>query len=284
MLSVTRLPPVLFVLAAAIGAFHLSRRRLGEARTRIAWLEARAARLADDAQAAVRLGDDFLATLSHELRTPLNATLGWAQLLRLHASDPAMRAHAIDAIERNARAQAQVVANLLDTSRIITGRMRMTFKPVDLERIVRHTVDGLLPTAAAKQLALDVRAQPGTMTLGDAPRLQQVVWNLVANAIKFTPAGGAVHVRVRRHPSAVELEVTDTGIGISADLLPVVFDRFRQGDSGLKRTHGGLGLGLAIVKYLVELHGGTVEVRSKGASRGATFRVFLPVRSVEESA
>jgi signal transduction histidine kinase len=285
MVSIPRLPRVFLVLAALAGALRLSHRRQRAAEDHIAALEAESAWLASEAQRALRMRDDFLATLSHELRTPLNAMLGWVRLLRLHADDPSLRTHAIDVIERNARTQAQLVNDLLDVSRIITGRMHLTFTPVDLASLVAAGVEALTPTATAKHMTLVVEADPirGTVE-GDAARLQQVVWNLVSNAIRFTPHGGRVTVRLRHQNGSAEISVTDSGIGIAADVLPFVFDRFRQGDSSLTRTAGGLGLGLAVVRHLVELHGGTVQAVSEGPNRGSTFYARLPIRSGEHAA
>lgn len=226
-----------------------------------------------------RMKEDFLATLSHELRTPLNAMLGWLQLLRLHIDDPVERAHAMDVLERNAQAQLHIVADLLDVSRIVTGKMQLVFERVDLVEILQQACDTLTPAAAAKDVSLraELDAVPGTV-FGDRARLQQVTWNLVSNAVKFTPPGGDVAVRLRAEGRRVQIEVTDTGIGIAADVLPFVFERFRQGQTGLTRAYGGLGLGLAIVRHLVELHGGSVEASSAGRDHGATFTVRLPFR------
>jgi len=280
MMAVPRLSHVVIALFTMAGALRLSRRRVQAAEQRIAELERETARLAEEAQRAWRVKDDFLATLSHELRTPLNAMLGWVQLLRLHADDDAMRKHAIDVVERNARAQVQIIADMLDVSRIITGRMRLTFAPVDLESIVRAGCASLAQAAAAKHVELRVDVERiGGEVHGDAPRLQQVVWNLVSNGIKFTPAGGEVAVRVCGDDDHAEISVSDTGIGITPQVLPHVFDRFSQGDSSLTRPFGGLGLGLAIVRHLVELHGGSVRASSGGASRGAAFFVRLPIHS-----
>lgn len=274
---------VVFGLAALASLLHVSRRRLGEAEGRIAALERHNTRLAAEAQQAYRMRDDFLATLSHELRTPLNALLGWVQLLRLHAEEPALRAHAIDVLERNARAQVQLVSDLLDVSRIITGRMRLAFEPVDLAEAVRAASDPLADTAAARQVTLSIRHDPlPGVVWGDAARLRQVVWNLVSNAIRFTPRGGHVRIRAGLRYGAAEISVADTGVGIAPELLPYVFDRFRQGDSSVTRRHGGLGLGLAIVRHLVELHGGTVQVSSAGLNCGATFRVRLPLHATDQ--
>jgi signal transduction histidine kinase len=206
--------------------------------------------------------------------------LGWIQLLRVHSDDAATRTHAIDVLERNARAQVQIVADMLDVSRIITGGMRLTLAPLDLAAVVRRGCESVAATAAAKnvELRVDIACLQGDVH-GDATRLQQVVWNLVSNAIKFTPAGGQVAVRLGAERTCAEITVSDTGIGITPEVLPHVFDRFSQGDSSLTRPFGGLGLGLAIVRHLVELHGGTVHAASAGTSRGAAFAVRLPIHS-----
>jgi signal transduction histidine kinase len=290
MVAVSRLSHLFVAVATMAGAVHLSKRRIHAAEeriaeleretARIAELEREAARLADEAQRAWRIKDDFLATLSHELRTPLNAMLGWIQLLRLHSDDAAMRTHSIEILERNARAQVQIVADMLDVSRIITGGMKLTLAPLDLAAVVRQGCESVAATAAAKhvELRVDTERVPGVVH-GDATRLQQVVWNLVSNAIKFTPAGGQVTVRLRADRNYAEVSVSDTGIGIAPEVLPHVFDRFSQGDSSLTRPFGGLGLGLAIVRHLVELHGGTVLASSSGTGRGAAFFVRLPIHS-----
>jgi signal transduction histidine kinase/CheY-like chemotaxis protein/HAMP domain-containing protein len=231
-----------------------------------------------EAEAANSLKDDFLATLSHELRTPLNAVLGWARMLKTGALDEATAKRAVDVIERNAHAQLQLIEDLLDVSRIITGKLRLDVKPVAPAAVIEAAVDALRPAAEAKSIRLqpvmDPRAGP---VLGDAERLQQIVWNLLSNAVKFTPRGGRVQVRVERVNSHVEIVVTDSGKGIAPEVLPHVFDRFRQADSSSQRAHGGLGIGLALVKNLVELHGGSVRAASAGLDQGATFTVTLPV-------
>ena len=285
---VSRLSHVFVALATMAGAVHLAKRRihltedrvseLQRENERIAELEKETARLADEVQRAWRIKDDFLATLSHELRTPLNAMLGWVQLLRVHSDDAPMRQHAIEVLERNARAQVQIVADMLDVSRIITGGMRLALAPLDLAAVVRRSCDSLTATGAAKNVLLRVDVEDlGGEVHGDAPRLQQVVWNLVSNAIKFTPAGGEVSVCMRRQENHAEISVTDTGIGIAPEVMPYIFDRFSQGDSSLTRPFGGLGLGLAIVRHLVELHGGSVHAWSDGRNRGARFVVRLPI-------
>jgi signal transduction histidine kinase len=254
-------------------------RREQIAHQRIAALQGRLADLDDAARAAERVKDAFLATLSHELRTPLNATLGWVQLLRRHISQPRDRDHALDVIERNTRAQVQIVADLLDVSRLVTGQLRLVPAPVLLDEIVNATCESLRQSATARRLSLTVHRERADLTVhADAARLQQVFWNLVANAIKFTPPGGRIDVWVHRSRGGAEVAITDTGVGIAPDVLPNLFQRFQQGDSSTTRRFGGLGLGLAIVRHLVELHGGTVRAESPGLNRGATFVVTLPAR------
>jgi signal transduction histidine kinase/ActR/RegA family two-component response regulator len=235
------------------------------------------------AEAADRAKDQFLAVLSHELRTPLNAVYGWARMLRAgQIQGEADVTRALEVIERNANAQVQLVDDLLDVSRVITGKMRLDVRKVDLSIVVEAAADAVRPAAEAKgirlQSVLDPRAGPIT---GDPDRLQQIVWNLLINAVKFTPKGGQIQVHLQRINSHVEIVVSDSGQGIAPDVLPVIFERFRQADSSSTRTHSGLGLGLALVKHLVELHGGTVVAQSAGATRGATFVVRLPLTIAE---
>ena len=238
------------------------------------------ARLYREAQRVNRVKDEFLATLSHELRTPLTAVLGWARLLRMGKLDEAARARAVEIIERNAEAQAQLIEDLLDVSRIISGKFRVEVCPVDLAAVIGAAIEAVRLAAEAKGIQLAARLESVPPLSGDPTRLQQVVWNLLSNAIKFTPKGGRVEVRVARIDSQVEIEVTDDGQGVSAEFLPYVFDRFRQADGTSTRAHNGLGLGLAIVRHLVELHGGSVRAHSEGEGRGATFAVRLPVAAV----
>jgi len=236
-----------------------------------------------EAEAANRLKDEFLATLSHELRTPLNAILGWVALLQAGKTDPQTLDRAMTVIERNARAQAQLVDDLLDVSRIITGKLSLDLRPVDLAATLREVADAIRPAAEAKGIAVEVEVGEGTPRLkADPARLQQMVWNLVSNAVKFTPGEGRVWIRARQRQGRVEIEVEDRGIGIAQEFLPHVFERFRQQDSSTTRAHGGLGLGLAIVRHLVELHGGEVEAESAGKGQGAVFRIRLPLRPVPE--
>jgi signal transduction histidine kinase len=224
-----------------------------------------------------RIKDEFLATLSHELRTPLNAILGWTQLLRMESLE-GDALHGVEVIERNAKAQTKLIEDLLDVSRITTGKLRLHAKPTALIPIVQAAMDVVRPAADAKGIALDAALAPDADDIiGDADRLQQVIWNLLANAVKFTPTGGCVSLATRLTDNAcIELRVQDTGPGISADFLPHVFDRFRQADSSSTRSHGGLGIGLTIVRHVVELHGGEVRAESAGEGRGATFVVCLP--------
>jgi PAS domain S-box-containing protein len=230
-----------------------------------------------EAERANRLKDEFLATISHELRNPLNAILGWAHMMRLGNLSPANAERAVETIYRNAKSQAQLVADLLDVSRIISGKLRLDVRTVDLLSIVNAAIDSIRPAADAKGIRLQTMLDPAAGPIsGDADRLQQVVWNLLTNAVKFTPKGGKIQVNVQRINSHVEIVVTDSGVGISKEFLPYVFDRFRQADASTTRVHGGLGLGLSIVRQLVDLHGGSVSVHSEGEGTGATFTITLP--------
>jgi PAS domain S-box-containing protein len=241
-------------------------------------------RLRAEAEEANRTKDEFLATLSHELRTPLTAIIGWTKMLRMKELDEETAAHALDTVERNAKAQAQLVEDLLDVSRIITGKLRLDVRPTELVPVVEAAMDAVRPAAAAKGIELRTAMDPQAGPVpGDAARLQQVAWNLISNAVKFTGKGGRVDVRLERVDSHVELKVSDTGQGIPPEFLPYVFDRFRQADGSTTRLHGGLGLGLAIARHLVELHGGAVRAESPGAGHGATFTVELPVAVVRNA-
>jgi PAS domain S-box-containing protein len=235
-------------------------------------------RSAEQLREANRLKDEFLATVSHELRTPLTAILGWAHLLRGGQLDEKSGAGALETIERNARAQAQLIDDLLDVSRIITGKLRLDVRQVEPGSFIEPAIEALRPAAEAKDVRIQKVMDTGVVSVaGDPARLQQVVWNLLSNAIKFTPRGGKVQVRLERINSHLEIAVSDTGAGIKAEFLPHVFERFRQADQKTTRQHGGLGLGLAIVRHIVELHGGTVEANSQGEGQGATFVVKLPI-------
>ncbi len=239
------------------------------------------ARAYDQLKRANRLKDEFLATLSHELRTPLNAILGYSRMIRSGLTTGEKQAQAIATVERNATSLTQIVEDVLDVSRIISGKLRLDVQPVELPRVVEHAVESILPAANAKGLRVQVVADPRAAPIsGDPERLQQVVWNLVSNAVKFTPKGGQIQIRVERVNSHVEIVVSDTGIGIASDFLPHLFERFRQADAGTTRAHAGLGLGLAITRHLVEIHGGTIQAASAGPGTGATFRVKLPVMIV----
>ncbi len=270
---------------AAQAAVAVDNARLYEAATRArAEAEQAAAeneRLYRHAEESSQLKEEFLATISHELRTPLNAILGWARMLRLGQLDGEKVAKALETIERNAQAQAQLIEDLLDVSRIITGKLRMDVRPADPNSFTEAAIDALKPAAEAKGVRIQKIMDTGIVSVpGDPVRLQQVVWNLLSNAIKFTPRGGRVQVRLERVNSHVEIVISDTGQGIVPEFLPHVFDRFRQADQRTSRQHGGMGLGLAIVRHLVELHGGTVSAESPGEGRGATFTVRLPVAPV----
>ena len=229
-----------------------------------------------EAERANRLKDEFLATLSHELRTPLNAIMGWAHVLTQTSHDRDTVQRAANVIRQNATSQAQLIDDILDVSRIVGGRLVIESGSVPVRRVIEDAIDSLMPAASAKAIQVHRDLQDDLSVLGDRDRLQQVVWNLVSNAFKFTPKGGSVTVRLNEVDGDVQVEVVDTGIGISPDFLPFVFDRFRQADSSMSRRHSGLGLGMAIVRHLVELHGGTVTVESAGENKGATFRLRLP--------
>jgi signal transduction histidine kinase/CheY-like chemotaxis protein len=267
----------------ALRAENEARRRAEKEREQLLHSE-RIAR--EEAERANQLKDDFLATLSHELRTPLNAILGWSQILQSSPREEGDLKEGLAVIERSTRAQTRLIEDLLDVSRIKSGQMRLDLQSVNLADVIERAIETILPVATTKGVKirsiLDPRAAPVT---GDAARLQQVVWNLLSNAVKFTPQGGKVEVLLERVNSHLEIIVSDTGVGITADFLDQLFERFRQADSSTTRTHGGLGLGLAIVKHLVEMHGGTVRAKSPGEDQGATFIVNLPVRAakIEES-
>jgi signal transduction histidine kinase/DNA-binding response OmpR family regulator len=262
-----RLEPIMAGIAAQL-AIAIDNARLLDEEQR-----ARAA-----AEAASRAKDEFLAVLSHELRTPLNAVYGWAHILRSGDLRGDAVTRALDIIMRNANAQVQLINDMLDVSRIVTGKMRLDVRAVDLKAVVEAAIDAVRPAADAKELRLQVVLDPQAFGVtGDPDRLQQVVWNLLINAVKFTGRGGRIQVLLQRQDSHVEISVSDTGQGIAPDVLPHVFERFQQGDSTSTRRHTGLGLGLALVRHLVELHGGTVQAASAGEGQGATFTVTLPI-------
>jgi signal transduction histidine kinase len=273
----------------AIGALTFvaaeSRREYGDADLRfvqdLAWRAALAvenARAYDEARRANRLKDEFLATLSHELRTPLNAILGYTRMLHRGAVAPERQANALEVLERNAMALSQIVEDVLDVSRIVSGKLRLNVEAVDIHAVVRDALATITPAADARGVRLQTTVETdATRVAGDPDRLRQVMWNLLSNAVKFTPHGGSVEVRVATIDSHVEVSVRDTGIGIAPDFLPHVFERFRQADSRFTRQHSGLGLGLAITRHLVELHGGAITAASDGEKQGSIFQVRLPM-------
>jgi len=254
--------------------FDITTRKAAEAEHELLLARERAAR--SDAERATRLKDEFLSTLSHELRTPLNAILGWTHLLRETSPDPSELLRGLAVIERNAHLQTRIVEDLLDMSRIITGKMRLERRVVGLAAVVDSAIESLKPAFDAKGVLLSQSLDRATTVIGDPARLQQVVWNLLSNALKFTPKGGLVDVRLAVVGSEAQLTVRDTGRGIQPQFLPHVFERFRQEDASTRRSQGGLGLGLALVKNITELHGGAVRVSSAGESKGSTFIVTLP--------
>jgi PAS domain S-box-containing protein len=257
----------------------ITARKQAEAEREELLLRERAAR--ETAEAEARSKDEFLAVVSHELRSPLNAILGYAALLRYGALDAQKVKQAMEVIERSGKAQAHLIDDLLDTARIISGKLRLAVGPVDLVSVIEEAVQTAHPAAEAKGVSLLANLPHEICQItGDPFRLQQVVWNLFSNAVKFTPEGGCVEVRLERLDPHICVTVSDTGKGISPDFLPYVFDRFRQSDASSARRYGGLGLGLSLVKYLVELHGGTIEAASEGEGQGTTFKVTLPVRAV----
>src|SRR5436190_1859025 len=267
-------PMRLAALVSTLRAALRARERQYELRDTLMAL--RAAR--DEAERANRLKDDFLATLSHELRTPLNAILGWVSMLQSGQAPAERLNHALAVIRHNADLQAQIVADVLDMSRIITGRMQLAVEALELGGLIASAIETIRPGAEAKDLTIGIEIGEGIPTIhGDGARLQQILWNLLSNAVKFTPVGGRIAVTAQRGGMGVLISVSDSGAGLDVDFLPYAFDRFRQGDQSFTRTQGGLGLGLAIVKHLVELHGGQVTAHSEGPNTGATFVVELPL-------
>jgi signal transduction histidine kinase len=273
---------------ASLGAITFvaaeSRRRFSAADLRFAETVAdRAATAIDNARAyeearrANELKDDFLATLSHELRTPLNAMVGYARMMRSGAVPEARREAALDVIERNGNMLAQIVEDILDVSRIVSGKLKLTVGLVDVASLIADAIATVAPAAERRGVGLVTRVEPGVDTISaDPDRLRQVLWNLLSNAVKFTPAGGTVEVRAATGAGGIEIEVIDNGRGISSEFLPFIFERFRQADHPFTREQGGLGLGLSIARNIVEMHGGTIHAESDGEGRGATFRVRLP--------
>lgn len=238
----------------------------------------RAERARAEAEAANRIKDEFLATLSHELRTPLTSLLGWSSVLRESNRDEKVLNQGLEAIDRNARVQAQLIDDLLDVSRIVSGKLNLEVRPLDISSVAKAAINVVRPAADAKSITLDYWAEPGLGAISaDSARLQQIVWNLLSNAVKFTPHGGNITIRLEQDESDARVTIKDTGQGIDPEFLPRVFDRFRQADSSTTRSFGGLGLGLAIVRHLVELHGGTVSAYSDGVNQGATFSATFPL-------
>ena len=273
-----RIEEVLFLgIGISISVMSQARLSLEAKRQQLLVSEQDARRAAEDAN---RLKDEFLSTVSHELRTPLNAINGWAQMLCAGRLNAAQSARALETILRSAKSQNQLINDLLDVSRIITGKMRLDVGSLKLGLVIEAAAETLRPAAEAKGIRLSVLLDPAAETVsGDAERLQQVVWNLLSNAIKFAPKNGRVEIRLEQINSHIEIAVADNGQGIKSEFLPYVFDRFRQEEGGTSRQQGGLGLGLAIVRHIVELHGGTVQAASEGLGKGATFTVALPINS-----
>jgi signal transduction histidine kinase/ActR/RegA family two-component response regulator len=258
---------------------EIARRESAEAKLRES--EAALAERVVEVERINRLKDDFLATISHELRTPINAIVNWVHLLRSSALDEARRESALETIARNARQQASLISDILDVSRIVSGKLRLDLRTVDLVAVIREAVETVRPAADAKRIEIQLTMDPAAGPIwGDAERLQQVMWNLLANAVKFVQKGGRIRVLLLRVNSHVEIQVEDNGPGIEVEFLPHVFEPFRQADSSMRRRHGGLGLGLAIVRNLVELHGGRVHAANRAAGRGAVFSITLPRQSL----
>jgi PAS domain S-box-containing protein len=269
------------VIGAVLIFRDITERRLAEKERSMLLTSERAAR--EKAEAASRSKDEFVAMISHEIRSPLNAILGWAQLLRSGKFDKSETERATEIIVRNARAQSQLIEDLLDISRVITGKLTLNVRSVELAEIIEAAMDSIRPAAEAKSIQLQARLESrGSLVSGDPNRLQQIVWNLLSNAVKFTPRYGRVEVSLSRVDSNFQITVSDSGVGISPEFLPFVFDRFTQANTSTERKYGGLGLGLAIVRHLVELHGGTAQADSPGEGQGATFTVTLPVKALRE--
>jgi PAS domain S-box-containing protein len=269
------------VIGAVLVFRDITERRLTEKERSTLLISERAAR--EKAEAASRSKDEFVAMISHEIRSPLNSILGWAQMLRRGKLDQAESERATEIIERNARAQSQLIEDLLDVSRVITGKLTLNVRSVELAQIIEAAMDSIRPAAEAKSIRLRARLKSrDSLVLGDPNRLQQIVWNLLSNAVKFTPRHGRVEVSLEPVDSHFQITVSDSGVGISPEFLPFVFDRFSQASTSTERKYGGLGLGLAIVRHLVELHGGTAKADSPGEGQGATFTVTLPVKAIRE--
>jgi PAS domain S-box-containing protein len=262
------------IIGASKIARDISERKRTEERVRAAL---------ERAESANRAKDEFLATVSHELRTPLTAILGWVKMLLAGPTDAATSRKALEVIERNVRTQTKLIEDLLDVSRIISGKLRIEVKPIDPAAVISAAVDVIKPAAEAKHIRIQTILDSSVgLVSGDFERLQQVIWNLLSNAVKFTPNAGSIRVALARGRSQIEISVADTGIGLSKDFLPYVFNRFSQADSSITRAHGGLGMGLAIAKSLVELHGGTISVNSPGEGQGSIFTIQLPISAVSQ--
>jgi PAS domain S-box-containing protein len=275
---------LLLLASVGDGVFDEANMSMFEELGRRAGIALENARLYEHAQEASRLKDEFVAIVSHELRTPLTPILGAVYMLRNERHDDRIFGRALDLIERNAKAQAKIVEDLLDVSRILSGKLRLNWELVDMESVIASAIDTVRPASEAKGIEIETQVSPlSNAVRGDAGRLLQVVWNLLANAVKFTPKGGHVTIALNQTEAQAEIRVTDTGIGIGPDFLPYVFDRFRQENASRTRLHGGLGLGLAIVRHLVESHGGTVRAQSSGEETGSTFVVQLPLKLSEET-
>ena len=270
-------------LEDVVAQMKLSERALRESDGERQVLLARAERALSSAESASRAKDEFLAIVSHELRNPLNAMLGWTRMLRSGALSEERAVRALETIERNATNQAQLIEDLLDVSRVVAGKLPLDVQTVTFARVIEAAIDSARPAIEARGLRLSVVLDTEGVLSGDPARLQQVVWNLLTNATKFTPRGGSVRIELRRDESYLELSVTDSGQGISPTFLDHVFDRFKQADPSTTRQHGGLGLGLAIAKNLVEMHGGTIEAHSEGLGKGASFIVRVPVAAMRRS-
>ncbi len=267
------------IIGASKIARNITSRVRAEEERSILLASERAAR--ERAEAASRAKDEFVAMISHEIRSPLNAIMGWSQMLRQGTLDQTATKNALESIERNARAQAQLVSDLLDISRVITGKLRINARPVDITTALDSALEAIRPAADARQITIAVEREPyATVVTGDTDRLQQVFWNLLSNAVKFTPRNGRVEIKIARSDSQLGITVSDTGAGISPEFLPFIFERFTQADTTTARKHAGLGLGLAIVRHIVELHGGTISAESEGVGKGTSFHISLPVRAL----
>jgi len=267
----------LLLLMSFVGTSSLMTLLVAAVTTERRRAEAEKSNARQQAEEASRLKEEFLATVSHELRTPLNAVVGWSKLLRSGQLDADGASHAVEVIERNAAAQRQIIEDLLDVSRIVTGKLRISTQPVDLLLVIHAAIDAVRPAAEAKEISISTHiAAPDSIVRADVDRLQQVFWNLLANAVKFTPHGGLIDVYIERNDSLAEVRIEDSGPGVPPEFLPHIFERFSQADGSSTRKHGGLGLGLAIVRHLIELHGGTVSATNRESGSGAILTVRLP--------